>query len=346
MERKRGFGPEIKVGLFVLVGLLLLIYMSVRLGKISFGKEKGYTVTAVFDSVSGLVKDSTVEMAGIEIGRVKDVRLTDGRAEVTMLVSPNVKIHKDAAALVRTKGVLGDRFIEIRQGQSPDNIPPGGMIAKTESPLDLDRLLAKVVPAVENIESVATGINQFLGGKEQQADFKATLSNLRSASDSFKTISREVESGKGTLGKLIKDETLYAKAEQTMGALNDVARKVEKGEGTLGKLVTDETLYNKAKETLDSINTVSQKVARGEGALGKFLSDEGIFTKATNTMDSLYSVAQKVDQGQGTLGKLVNDPELYNEAKKALRNVNRASSSIEEQVPVTILGTVVGTLVR
>ncbi len=318
MDRK-GFGPEIKVGIFVLIGLIVLGYMSIRLGKIDLGREKGYHVSAVFDSVSGLVKDSPVEMAGIEIGRVKDVTLTNGKANVDMLISPRVKIKKDAEAMVRTKGVLGDKFIEIMQGKEEPVIPPHGTIAKTISAADLDQLLVKVGPAIDDIQAVATGLNEFVGDKATQDNFKTLMSDLRDASASFKSISQDVNAGKGTLGKLIKDETLYVKAEETMSTLEEtvntlgnVAKKVEKGEGTLGKLVSDESLYNKTKDAVDT----------------------------------LYNVAQKVDKGEGTLGKLINDPSLYDETKKAVKSVTKATAGIQEQVPVTVLGTVVGTVLR
>ncbi|MEW6327836.1 MAG: MlaD family protein [Thermodesulfobacteriota bacterium] len=316
---KKIFGPEIKVGIFVLIGLIVLAYMSIRLGKIDLIKEKGYHVSAVFDSVSGLVKDSPVEMAGIEIGRVKDVTLKDGQARVDMLISPKVKIRKDAQAMIRTKGVLGDKFIEITQGKEKAYLPPDGTIAKTISAADLDQLLVKVEPALDDIQSVAAGLNEFVGDKENQTNFKGLMADLRDASASFKSISGDVEAGKGTLGKLVKDETLYNKAEktvstleETMGTLSEVAQKVEKGEGTLGKLVSDETLYNKAKDTVDT----------------------------------LHNVAQKVDKGEGTLGKLVNDPSLYDETKKAVKSVTKATTGIQEQVPITVLGTVVGTVLR
>jgi len=316
---KKGFGPEIKVGIFVLIGLVILAYMSIRLGKVDLGREKGYHVSAVFDSVSGLVKDSPVEMAGIEIGRVKDVTLKDGQAMVDMVISPHVKIRKDAKAMIRTKGVLGDKFIEIMQGREEAYIPPEGAIAKTISAADLDQLLVKVEPALDDIQSVAAGLNKFVGDEENQTNFKGLMADLRDASASFKNISGDVEAGKGTLGKLVKDETLYNKAEktmsnleETMGTLSEVAQKVERGEGTLGKLVNDETLYNKAKDTVDT----------------------------------LHNVAQKVDKGEGTLGKLVNDPSLYDETKKAVKSVTKATTGIQEQVPVTVLGTVVGTVLR
>ncbi|MFH1148173.1 MAG: MlaD family protein [Pseudomonadota bacterium] len=346
MQKRIVFGPEIKVGIFVLAGLLLLAYLSARLGEVRLGEEKGYRIWATFESVSGLVKESPVEMAGIEIGRVKDVRLANGKAKVEMLISPKVRIGKDAEAVIRTKGVLGDKFIEIKQGKARDVISPNGTIARTVSPPGLDELLTKVGPAVEEIQAVASGINQFIGDRSVGNDFRNLLSNLKDASASIKKVSGDIEAGGGTLGRLIQDDSLYVQTEKTMGVLHDVARRVEKGEGTLGKLVRDDTLYETAKETLNSIHDVTQKVAKGQGTLGRLISDDSVLAKAESAVDSLHNVAQKIDKGEGTLGKLVNDPSLYDEAKKAVRSVNKAASDIQEQVPVTILGTVVGTVVR
>jgi len=154
MEGRKGIGPEIKVGLFVLVGLVLLAYMSIKITKYGIRMKRGYEISAIFDSVSGLVKDAPVEMAGVEVGRVKDISLKDGQARVDIIMDPSVHLKKDSQALIRTKGVLGDKFVEILPGTLAEEIDPGGIIINTTSPVELDQLLTDVGPILHTLGDV------------------------------------------------------------------------------------------------------------------------------------------------------------------------------------------------
>lgn len=140
-------GIDTVVGLFVLIGILCLGYLSVRLGKLEIIGGKQYAVTAEFDSVSGLKKGASVEMAGVEVGRVDRISLDQsrGRALVSLKMDRKVKLQSDVIASVRTRGIIGDKFIVLRPGGSEATIPPGGKIRETESAVDLEELLSKYI---------------------------------------------------------------------------------------------------------------------------------------------------------------------------------------------------------
>ncbi len=344
-------GTEIKVGIFVLIALAFLAYMSLKLGEETISTKKTYPVEAIFDDVSGLVVGARVEMAGVEIGRVADISLADGKAKVTMNIYEGVKIAKDAVAMVRTKGVLGDRYIEIRQGKSRETLPPGGMIAQTVSPVDLDEILAEVGPALKDLRDITAGLKELLGTAEGKNNLQAMVTNISEAAKSFKEVGEMLTQGKGTLGKLLVDETLYAKLEALTTNLNQVAEKLNRNQGTLGRLINDDELYLDLKQTVTNINQaaetfsqIAQKVEKGEGTLGKLLADESLYDNLNQTIATLRRISEKIDRGEGTLGKLINDDSLYFEAKKTLQSVNQAATGVQEQMPVTILGTI-GTMV-
>ncbi|WP_456434471.1 MlaD family protein [Thermosulfuriphilus sp.] len=352
--RRSNSGAEIKVGIFVLVALLLLGYLSLKLGEETVSPKKAYEIKALFDDVSGLVKGARVEMAGVEIGRVRDIHLKDSKAEVVMNIYSGVKIREDATAMVRTKGALGDKYIQIRQGspQSPI-LPPGGLIAKTMSTKDLDQILTQVGPAIEDIRSITAGLRELLGSEEGKSNLKELVANLKDASASFKIMGEKITKGEGTLGKLIVDDELYQRANQLIARLDKIAADIEAGQGTLGKLLADEKLYDETteafanlKEAAQAIQDLAAKIESGQGTLGKLVSDDSLYNETHDLVKNLNQIAKDLRAGQGTLGKLLTDDSLYYEAKKTLRNVNKASANLQEQIPVTILGTLVGTAVR
>jgi phospholipid/cholesterol/gamma-HCH transport system substrate-binding protein len=142
MERTR---VNITVGLFVLLGALALGYLSVKLGRVSFLGGGGYVVYAEFPSVGGLKPGSTVEIAGVEVGRVESIGLKNYEALVTLRIDSAVKLQEDAIASIKTKGLIGERYLRISPGGSEKLIPPGGRIREVEAPVDFEELLSKYI---------------------------------------------------------------------------------------------------------------------------------------------------------------------------------------------------------
>ena len=136
---------EIAVGLFLLLGIGALGWLSVNLGRVELGRGRGYIVTADFPLVGGLKSGSTVEIAGVEIGRVSGIQLADYQARVVMSINHDVKLQEDAIVSIKTRGLIGEKFIRISPGGSDKIIPPNGKLTEVEPPVDLEELLSKYV---------------------------------------------------------------------------------------------------------------------------------------------------------------------------------------------------------
>jgi phospholipid/cholesterol/gamma-HCH transport system substrate-binding protein len=142
MERSR---VHIAVGVFVLLGILALAYLSIKLGRVAFFTGGGYTVVADFPSVGGLKVGATVEIAGVEVGRVESIGLADYQARVVLRLNSGVQIQEDAIASIKTRGLIGEKFIRISPGASDRLVKPGGRIREVEAPVDLEELISKYV---------------------------------------------------------------------------------------------------------------------------------------------------------------------------------------------------------
>ncbi len=141
------FNTEMAVGLFVVMGLLALSYLSVKLGNVPlFGSDR-YTVQARFGSISGLKAGASVEISGVPVGQVMAIRLDgdDYDAVVALAIDRNVQLQEDSIASIRTAGIIGDRYVDIQPGGMEDLIPPGGRIEETESAVNLEELISKYV---------------------------------------------------------------------------------------------------------------------------------------------------------------------------------------------------------
>ncbi len=136
---------EISVGIFVLAGLACLVYLALHLGEMELFSS-GYEVSADFDNISGLKVGASVEVAGVDVGRVEQITITPGnRARLLFKVSPGLILKDDTIASIRTKGIIGDKFVKLSMGSSEKTIPPGGTIHDTESAVELEELIAKFI---------------------------------------------------------------------------------------------------------------------------------------------------------------------------------------------------------
>ena len=133
---------ETIVGLFVLAGLAGLAYIAVSLGDFSFGTQS-FQVYAEFDSVAGLKRGASVEVAGVDVGRVERIYLKEDRAILTLSLHKSVKLQEDAIASIRTKGLIGNKYVRISLGGSSRYIAPGGRIMETESPIEIEELIRR-----------------------------------------------------------------------------------------------------------------------------------------------------------------------------------------------------------
>lgn len=139
------FDIEFSVGLFVIAGIICLGYLSVKLGRMELIGSKGYEVYAYFSNSGGLKRGSSISIAGVAVGRVKDITLDDYQARIVLNLSDDVKVQDDAIASIKTKGLIGEKFIEITPGGSEVIIAPGGKIRDTQPAVDFEQLISNFV---------------------------------------------------------------------------------------------------------------------------------------------------------------------------------------------------------
>jgi phospholipid/cholesterol/gamma-HCH transport system substrate-binding protein len=138
-----GRKTEISVGLFMVLGMACLVYLSVNLGGVVLFGSDTYTIEASFRSVEGLEPGATVEIAGVSVGKVKQIRLEENDAKVVMEIKNNTRISDDTIASVRTKGIIGDKFIKLSPGWSEDYLTDKDMLMDTESAISIEELINK-----------------------------------------------------------------------------------------------------------------------------------------------------------------------------------------------------------
>ncbi|RJR15943.1 MAG: MCE family protein, partial [Nitrospiraceae bacterium] len=175
----KNVSTELKVGVFAIIVIVLLSYMTFKVGGMPMVWEKGYRLHAVFDDVSGLDEQSRIKIAGVEAGLLEKIVLEDGRARLTLLIQPDIKVYKNAVVSLRMSGLLGDRYLALSPGTSDQSVlKDGDMIAETFPAADIDILANRLTSAADQISDLTRNVNSIFGETEKQS-IRDAIHNLR-----------------------------------------------------------------------------------------------------------------------------------------------------------------------
>jgi phospholipid/cholesterol/gamma-HCH transport system substrate-binding protein len=356
---------EKKVGIFFLATLILLgTVIEFVEGWSPFEEKNAYHT--FFKAAVGIRSGDPVRLSGVEVGKIEKIAIADTRVRVDFTVVAGTAIREDSLAEIQQSNLLGGYFLGISFG-SPESsqLPPGSAVTSREA-TSINQLISNLN---RNQENVLGELGKLL--KETRETFSDSIQRLNA-------IVTKIDTGKGTLGKLINDPQLYDELYASLSGINKVMGSLLDGEGTLARLLDDPALYDEAKKTFANFRHISDQMAQGKGTIGRLLSDEKLarqtmetfeslaaFTKKLNSsegtlgrlmndpqlyddartaMERIKNVAGKIDQGVGTLGKLVNDDSLYADAKTTLKKVEKTVDGLSDTGPMSGLGVVVGTL--
>jgi virulence factor Mce-like protein len=213
----------IKIGLLLLGAIFILVYMLAQLGAFSRFTQSINEYTVRFDSVSGLSPGARVLIAGVEVGEVKEIKLDSGRAKLVLALQSQVRLHTDAIALLRTQGLLGERYVEIQPGQTA-LLLPGQEIQKSSLLLDLDRFLDQVGALSASVGDFSNSFNRVFGGSEGQERLKRMVEDL----DALGVLVKNFNQSEGTLKKLIDEPLAYDKLVQALTSATQFVERFEK----------------------------------------------------------------------------------------------------------------------
>jgi phospholipid/cholesterol/gamma-HCH transport system substrate-binding protein len=336
---------QLKVGITVLVASITLGILILLMSGTGGLFTRKLTLRSYFDNAGGLRVGAPVRLSGVDIGNVATIRIVSEPdkkltpVEVTMKVNTKYheNLHKDSVTSLATAGVLGETYIDIDSSQaSGPEAHDGDRLATRDTP-DIQDVVRSSQGTLQNLDALLKRVDRIIAfiesgqGSVGKLIYDPTLYNKLAATiTEFQGLVNEVSSGQGSIGKLIADDELYNKANATVDKLNVIIDSINSGKGTAGKLVNDPTLYNNANDTIANVKQLTADINAGKGAIGKLAKDQEFADKLQNTMNKLSALSDHLEAGQGTAGKLLQDPSLYNNADQMLLEARELVKSVRE----------------
>ena len=313
---------EAKVGIFVVVGLLILTFFTFRVSKWGGIAGKGYKLTVDFDNAGGLEPKANVKMAGVPIGKVEEIQLVGNRARLVLRIDDGVQIPLDSMATIQTQGLLGEKYVEILPGKRADQmLPPGGRIVNAQPPMNLDEIVRKVSLIADDVRRFTDSLARSFGTEEGKQALAEILQNVREASLVLRNVAGANEE---------RLNRILANVDQLSGDLKDISSaNKEDVRATIANLKAfSQTLKEDAPDLVRKLEMMGEQVG-GAVAENRENLKEGIANfrqasaKLDNTLTSAENVMAKIERGEGTLGKLVSDNTTIGSLNEALDGISR-----------------------
>ena len=310
MQRSNHIGwAQVRAGIFILAILVVLAGAILLMGQ----KTKLFTATntlhITMDNVAGLKVGAPVWLAGVDVGVVEQIRFkapkTSNEVKITMEVDREAlkKVGPDSRITIKTRGLMGEKYVDIVPSQHYYEKPG-------------DSFSGQSVPSIDDVAQKAGG----------------TFDKLNSIAD-------DIRQGKGTLGKLATDTTLYTSTVQLSTELRQLTATINSGQGSLGRFTRSNEPYDKMMSILTRADQTLQEIQNSEGTLSRLIYDKSLFTKLTALADKSIQAAddvrelnRKLTSKESTLGMLLNDKELHD---KALTLITRADTSMKDLESIT-----------
>jgi len=336
---------QLKVGVTVLVAsvtLAVLIFLMSGTGGIFTHKIK---LKAYYDNAGGLQEGAPVRLSGVDIGNVVNVRVVSDPArrltpvQVTMKVNTRYhqSLRKDSVTSLETAGVLGSTYIDIDSSTAKGPEAADGDTLPTREHPELQDVVRASQSTLQNMDALLKRLDRIVAfvesgeGSIGKLIYDPLLYNrLNATVIEFQKLVNEVTEGNGTLGKLVSDDELYQKANATVDKLNAMIDDLNAGKGTAGKFLKDPTLYDNANETIANVKQLTDNVNAGKGALGKLAKDEQFAAKLQNTMDKLSAITDRLEAGEGSAGRFLRDPTMYDNTNQLLQETRGLVKAIRE----------------
>ncbi|MGA9528477.1 MAG: MlaD family protein [Terriglobales bacterium] len=340
---------QLRVGVTViLASITLAVLIFLMTGTGGWFTHKIILKTYV-DNAGGLRVGAPVRLAGVDIGNVTHIRIVQDHpatpVEITMKVNTvySFSLRKDSVTLLSTAGVLGETFLDIDSSTAKAAAAADGDVLASREQPQIEDVVRSSQSTLQNMNSLLNRLDNIVAyiesgkGSIGKVIFDPGLyDRLNATVAEFKGIVDDIQSGKGSLGPLLTSDEAYKKATNALDKLNAMIDDLQAGKGSAGKLLKDPELYENTNKTVANLRQLTDDMNAGKGALGKFTHDQEFANKLQTTMDNLATLTDQLAKGEGTAGKLFKDPALYNNLDQMLLETRELVKAIREN-PKTYL---------
>lgn len=327
---------QLRVGILGLVALFFIVLLIFLLTGNMHPFQQTAALYAYVSDAAALTGGAPVRINGIQAGKVKQVTLsgsTNPRHVIRIDFEVNQDMLKqipiDSVASIGSDNLLGStKFLEIDKGKSPEHVKAGDTL-HTMDTREFDDLVQQGYSVLSSLQGILGKVEGIVGqvevgkGTIGKLLVDETLYNsLQATVNQVQLLSTTLNSKKGTIGHLVNDDTMYNQLETTLGRVDSIVQGLQQGKGTVGLALTDRKLYDNLNSSVGQLDTILKNLNAGKGTAGQFLTSDKLGNQVSTTLSKVDLTLDKLNSGQGTLGQLLVNPQLYDAATGTTRELH------------------------
>lgn len=316
-----GISTEAKVGLLVLLGIIILAFLTFRAGNYEFDQRNGYSLKVIFRSVAGLDQKARVKVRGVDSGYVEEISLLPDGAQLVLRIKQGADIRKNAIARIQSMGLMGEKYIEIEPGTEKfPLLKDGDWIAIGLDGRDIDQLAEQIGVLADELMAITHSIKMVIATQDGQARITRIMENIENLTSGMSNM---------VMQNQVQINTLVRNLSDFSEELNQL---VSQNKGRVASIVTDLdsfscTLAKEGKKVVQDLGDVTETL---KSLMDPNVEDMGstferlpsITQKLDLTLAQLYKITERINKGEGTVGKLLTDDKVYEEISGTLGDLH------------------------
>ena len=333
MPRTRSLAwAELKFGLIAVFALVMAGLLIFAVGGGAGFFWQNYPLKVQFPDVAGLMSGSPVRVAGMQVGAVTGVKLVPNGAEVSFTVKEDLRpvITDRSTAKIGSISLLGEGAVDIQAGPGGTPIPDWGYVPTGKPVPSIADLTAQAGTGITDVTKIIADLRAGKGTMGKLLTDESVYRDFDSLLSAADRVAKSVADGKGTMGKFANDPKVYDELNASVANLNAITTRLKNGEGSLGQLLNDPTFSKSLTSTTSNIETLTGKLNKGEGTAGKLLNDDALYKRLDSVTSRLDTVLQNLNSGEGTAGQLLHDKQLYENMNKTISEMNALIAEIRK----------------
>lgn len=323
---------ELKIGIMAVAALLIAATLIVALGGEGGFFWQRYNLKVKFSNAGGVQRGSPVRVSGVTVGSVTDIEFigSEVHMELELRDTMQERVRTTSRATIGSVSLLGEGAVDINASTTGQPIPEWGYVPSDAPPPQLADVTAQANKGITELTGLITDIRAGKGTVGKLMTDEQLYAELRQFTSAARQVTDGLASGKGTLGQLLNNPESARQLENSLKNLTAITDKINSGQGSLGQLMNDPALAKNLNEVTANFSSLSASLNKGEGTMGQLMKNDALYKRLDAVTGSLEKLIASLNQGQGTMGQLMQDKQLYDNMNRTVTEMQQLLADIRK----------------
>lgn len=323
---------ELKIGIMAVAALLIAAVLILALGGEGGFFWQRYNLKVKFPNAGGVQQGSPVRVAGVTVGAVTDIEFAGSEVEMVLELREDMqeRVRSTSRATIGSVSLLGEGAVDISASTTGQPIPEWGYVPSDAPPAQLADVTAQASKGITELTALIQDVRAGKGTVGKLMTDEELYAELRQFTSAARDVTEGLSRGKGTLGQLLNNPESARQLEASLKNLTAITNKINAGQGSIGQLMNDPSLAKNLTAVTANFESLSSKLSKGEGTMGQLMNNDSLYKRLDGVTTNLEQLTSKLNQGQGTAGKLMTDTQLHDNINRTLTEMQQLLADIRK----------------